>query len=74
MNAAGTLRQRREKLGLSQAALGEQTGVEAGTVCRSEQRGSIPQRRFWSKLTRLLDAPIAELIGVVGASRSGARA
>lgn len=66
MNDSATmnLKQRREALGLSQEQLGAKVGVDAVTVSRWERGESIPQRRFWPKLSQITSLPIANIIAV----------
>ena len=63
MEAVSRLRQRRDELELTQEALGEMVGVDGMTVSRWERGESLPQRRFWPKLTQLTGLPIADIIG-----------
>lgn len=70
--SAGSLKSRRDALGLSQEALGEKIGVDGMTVSRWERGESLPQRRFWSGLEQLLGSPVGELIGIPGAMQAAA--
>ena len=60
----GTMRKRREDLGLSQAEFAKKMRVGVATAWRWEHGDVIPQPRFWSRLERVLQAPIGELIGI----------
>lgn len=63
METDSRLGQRRKELQLTQEALGEKIGVDGMTVSRWERGESLPQRRFWPKLTELTGLPIVEIIG-----------
>lgn len=56
------LRQRRDKLKLTQAQLGEKLGVDSLTVSRWERGEALPQQRLWPKLGEILDTPAHEIV------------
>lgn len=56
------LRERRDELSLTQEELGEKVGVDGMTVSRWERGESLPQRRFWAKLSKVTGLPVADII------------
>lgn len=62
MADASILRQQRDKMGLTQEALGELLGVDGLTVSRWERGERLPQQRHWPRISEILDVPAHEII------------
>ncbi len=62
-NAIGqSLRQARQAIGLSQAALAAQLRVSHRTIVRWESGDYVPPRRYWAAIDRLLRLNIPALL------------
>lgn len=65
------LKQRRDELRLSQAALAQKVGVDAMSVSRWERGEAIPRRKLWPRLEQVMGRPIGELLGLTAAGGAG---